>query len=238
MKITEIISGNKNKKLNSLFDVFKNLYNKKLISDIIPINKEDEKFLAYQLICKRKNIPSKIYKNWIPAWHGTDHINLESIIKYGLRLPKSELEFGKISPPPKVIPKNKKIYGINNWETAIFASPCIWGASRYSNPIITNYDAIPIRERYYCLIEVIVKPNSFTEHEKRELDDIYEVYCGNDEDYERAKINFKIYRISSEENIMVKSILFIHNYFTSDLLGENSQKQRQILKKYGFLSEI
>ena len=238
LKITEIISGNKNKKLNSLFDVFKNLYNKKLISDIIPINKEDEKFLAYQLICKRKNIASKIYKNWIPAWHGTDHINLESIIKYGLRLPKSELEFGKISPPPKVIPKNKKIYGINNWETAIFASPCIWGASRYSNPIITNYDAIPIRERYYCLIEVIVKPNSFTEHEKRELDDIYEVYCGNDEDYERAKINFKIYRISSEENIMVKSILFIHNYFTSDLLGENSQKQRQILKKYGFLSEI
>jgi len=238
LKITEIISGNKNKKLNSLFDVFKNLYNKKLISDIIPINKEDEEFLAYQLICKRKNIPSKIYKNWIPAWHGTDHINLESIIKYGLRLPKSELEFGKISPPPKVIPKNKKIYGINNWETAIFASPCIWGASRYSNPIITNYDAIPIRERYYCLIEVIVKPNSFTEHEKRELDDIYEVYCGNNEDYERAKINFKIYRISSEENIMVKSILFIHNYFTSDLLGENSQKQRQILKKYGFLSEI
>ena len=73
---------------------------------------------------------------------------------------------------------------------------------------------------------------------KRELDDIYEVYCGNDEDYERAKTNFKIYRISSEENIMVKSILFIHNYFTSCLLGENSQKQRQILKKYGFLSEI
>ncbi len=96
MNISKIISGNKSKKLNPLFDVFKNLYNKKLISDIIPINKEEEKFLAYQLICKRKILPSKIYENWIPAWHEKNHIYLESIIKYGLKLPKSKLELGKI----------------------------------------------------------------------------------------------------------------------------------------------
>ena len=237
-KITEIISGNKNKKLNYLFDVFKNLYNKKLISDIIPIKKYEDKFLAYQLICKKKILPPEIYKNWIPAWHGTDHINLESIIKYGLKLPKSKLEFGKISPPPKVIPKNKEIFGINNWETAIFASPCIWGASRYSDPIITDEDSQPISERYYCLIEVLIKPNSYTIHEKRELDDIYDFYCCHEEDYERGNITFKIYRISSEENITIKSILFIHNFFTNDLIGENYQKQRQILKENGFFGEI
>ena len=80
------------------------------------------------------------------------------------------------------------------------------------------------------------KTYSYTEHEKRELDDIYEVFCGSREDYERAKKSFKIYRISSEENIIVKSILFIQNNFTSDLLKENSQKQ--ILKNYGFLDEL
>ena len=43
-KINEIISDNKNKKLNILFDIIRNLYNKKLISDIVPIKKEKEKF--------------------------------------------------------------------------------------------------------------------------------------------------------------------------------------------------
>ena len=90
---------------------------------------------------------------------------------------------------------------------------CFW----YSDPIITDQEDSPI-ERYYCLIEVLIKPNKYTDLEKKALDDIYEVYCGNQEDYEKAKINFKIYRISSEENIIVKSINFIHNSFTSDLI--------------------
>ena len=238
LEIADIISYDKNKKLMRLINIFRNLYNKKLITDIVPIKKEEEKYLAYQLICEKKFLPSKIYKNWIPAWHGTDYQNVESIIKYGLKLPKSKLESGYISPTPKVIPKNKNIDGINKWEIAIFASPCIWGASRYSDPIITDEEAIPIRERYYCLIEVLIKPNNFTEHEKRALDDIYEVYCGNEDDYEKAKINFKIYRISSEENIVVKSILFIHNSFASNLCKENYQKQKQILKNYGFLDNL
>lgn len=144
---------------------------------------------------------------------------------------------GKISPPPKVIPKNKIVDGINNWENAIFVSPCIWGASRYSEGIIIDKEAI-FMQRYYCLIDAIIKPNSYTEHVKRELDDIYLIKCCSLEEIEKDKIDFKIYRISSEENIIIKSILFIHNSFTSDLLGKNYQKQRQILKKYGFLTEI
>ena len=108
MKIADIISYDKNKKLMRLINKFRNLYNKKLIIDIVPIKKEEEKYLAYQLICKKKFLPSKIYKNWIPALHGTDYQNVESIIKYGLKFPKSKLESGYISPSPIVIPKNKK----------------------------------------------------------------------------------------------------------------------------------
>lgn len=237
LKMNEFISNNKNKKLDKLFDIFKNLSEKKLISDIVPIKKEEEKYLAYQLICKSKFLSSKKYESWIPAWHGTGYDKLESIIKYGLKLPKSKLENGKFSPAPKVIPKYSKVDGINNWENAIFASPCIWGATRYSEPLFIEEECA-IRERYYCLIEVLIRPNSYTEHEKKDLDDIFEVCCGNYEDYEKGKKKFKIYRISCEENIIVKSILFIINCFSSQFIEKKYEEQKQILKKNGFLDNL
>ena len=238
LKMNEFISNNKNKKLDELFDIFRNLSKKKLISDIVPIKKEEEKYLAYQLICKSKFLSSKKYESWIPAWHGTGYDKLESIIKYGLKLPKSKLENGKFSPAPKVIPKYSKVDGINNWENAIFASPCIWGATRYSDPLFIDEECRPFRARYYCLIEVLIRPNSYTEHEKKDLDDIFEVYCGNYEDYEKGKKKFKIYRISCEENIIVKSILFIINFFSSQFIEKKYEVQKQILKKNGFLDNL
>ena len=207
LKMNEFISNNKNKKLDELFDIFRNLSKKKLISDIVPIKKEEEKYLAYQLICKSKFLSSKKYESWIPAWHGTGYDKLESIIKYGLKLPKSKLENGKFSPAPKVIPKYSKVDGINNWENAIFASPCIWGTTGYSDPLFIEEECCPIRARYYCLIEVLIRPNSYTTHEKKDLDDIFEVCCGNYEDYEKGKKNLKYIEY------LVRKILLLNQFF-------------------------
>ena len=106
-----------------------NIINQGLISDIIPIklnNIDDERIAAYHLIC---NNFSDGYNDWIPAWHGTLFKNLESIIKYGLRLPETKLKNGKLTPKPTCSPDN--VCGIKNWDKAIFATPCLDCASIY-----------------------------------------------------------------------------------------------------------
>ena len=54
---------------------------------------------------------------------------MESIIKYGLRLPETKLKNGKLTPKPTCSPDN--VCGIKNWEKAIFATPCLDCASIY-----------------------------------------------------------------------------------------------------------
>ena len=54
----------------------------------------------------------------------------------------------------------------------------------------------------------------------------------------RVKKKFKIYRISCEENIIVKSILFIINFFSSQFIEKKYEVQKQILKKNGFLDNL
>ena len=138
-------------------------------------------------------MPSKIYNKLISAWHGTYYKNLESIIKYGLKLPKSKLENGSISLLPKIIPKNK-VYGINNWEMTIFLL-LVFGVLLDIQTKFLPIIILTQLERYYYLIDVMIKSNTYTEHEKKALDDIYEVYCGNVD--EMDKNNFKMYRITS-----------------------------------------
>ena len=167
--------------------------------------------------------------------HGKDYKYLESIIKYGLKLPKTKLENGYITPPPRAIQKTEEMDGIKNWEKAIFTSPDVLCASLYSTPIIIN-DC----EHYFCLIEVMIKPNSYTLHDTQDLIKKYSFFCVNPEDMENIKEkmrkNFGIYRITNEKNIIVKSIIFIKNYFINNLSYVEPQNQRNLLlKQYGIV---
>jgi hypothetical protein len=148
-----------------------------------------------------------ISKKWIPAWHGTQFKYLESIVENGLKLPGSKLKDGKYTPNPKDIPLKDEVSGIKHWENAIFASQNILFAIHYSN--IISYDNY---EDYTGLVEVKIRPNSFTKHRSKFI-----VYClgdhysiGGDEEID------DIFRISSEEDIIVTSITFIHNLYILD----------------------
>ena len=111
------------------------------------------------------------------AWHGKNHENLESIIKYGLKLPKSKLENGKITSQPRVIPEKEEVDGIKNWEKAIFVSPSVFGASKYSSSIMNYFEQYRgYYVLYLCLIEVMIKPNSYTIHERKHLTEIMFVF--------------------------------------------------------------
>jgi len=66
------------------------------------------------------------------------------------------------------------------------------------------------------LIEVKIKPKSFTQHEKRYSIELSELECACD--YE----DYIIYRIPSEKDIVVKSILFIEKISERDNISKST----------------
>ena len=182
----------KNLQIQSIYSIFN-----QGLSDIIPI-KHKNKIIAYKLYFKKY---SSTPKNWIPAWHGTKIENLESIIKYGLKQQGTKLPNGKIIPKTEYIPLKENVLGIKNWEKAIFATPCISCASMYSFYEIDKYNGFLHSS---SLIEIRIRPGSFTKHQSKELIGyIWGHY------YRSIYHNEPYYRISSENDIAIKSIIFI-----------------------------
>lgn len=105
--------------------LFFSLYNKGLVSDIIDIKYKGEIVAKKFIISKKylKNDYNLISKKWIPAWHGTQINNLESIIKYGLKKPRTKLNNTDTTPYSKFDFTNKRVDNIQNWSDAIFVSP-------------------------------------------------------------------------------------------------------------------
>ena len=209
-----ILKRDKNDKIMNL--IYK-LYNKGFISDYFEIKKDiftDKNYIrknevaVKKFICSRKNLPTNwdiISKNWISAWHGTQFEYLESIVENGLKLPGSRLKDGKYVPKPKDIPLKDEVSGIKNWENAIFASQNIKFAIHYSNGIDDKkmFD-------YTGLVEVKIRPNSFTKHKSKFI--VYSFLGHYSIDYGNEQID-DIFRISSEDDIVVTSITFIHNQY-------------------------
>ena len=188
--------------IKSIYSIF----NQGLISDIIPI-KHKNKIIAYKLYLKKY---SSAPKDWIPAWHGTKIENLESIIKYGLKQQGTKLPNGKIIPKTEYIPLKEIVLGIKNWEKAIFATPCISCASMYSFYEINKFIGFPHSS---SLIEIRIRPGSFTKHKSKEL--IGYIYGHN---HISIYHNDIYYRISSENDIAIKSITFISKSFLDMML--------------------
>ena len=211
----------KSDKNDRIMDLISKLYNKGLISDYIEIKDEFKYFdsekggntkigvVVKKFICSKKILPKNwdiISKKWIPAWHGTKFEYLESIVENGLKLPGSKLKDGKYTPNPKDIPLKDEVSGIKHWENAIFASQNIQFAIHYSDEINYNnwYD-------YTGLVEVKIRPNSFTKHKSKFIVTCFGGHFSID-NWSNNEID-DIFRISSEEDIIVTSITFIDNQY-------------------------
>ena len=227
LKIKQILSSEECPEIKTLI---KNLYTKKLLSNIVQIKDEKKDglgLIGYQLLCDEKFLPkdySNTCKNWISAWHGTKFEYLESIIKYGFQLPGTKLKDGTIISQNFDI-TNKEVKGIKNWEKAIFASPDFAGAFHYSNEL----------GGYNCFIEVKIKPGSFTQHYRRDYDAL--LHCCSLKDELEIYSDYTIYRIPSDKHIIIKSILFIRCWSKADIWAMAGKKgnEKKILKKYGYL---
>ena len=166
------------------------LYNKGFISEYT------RSYYCCKFMCSEKYLPKNwesISKEWISCWHGTKFKNIESIIENGLKLPGTKLKDGTITPYTTYIPLEKEISGIKNWENAIFASSNILTALNYS-------------DEFHGLVEVKIKPNSFTKH-KTEY--IYQFFEKHGTSIGSATDIDDIFRISCEKDIIVISITFI-----------------------------
>ena len=210
------------------------IFNQGLISDVLIIKFKNE-VIAYKIFCK--TFPSNS-NDWIPAWHGTQFENLESIIKYGLKLPGTKLLNGNMTPQTKYIPNDEYVLGINNWEKAIFASPCLNWASLYSfHQSEIHFLRFPYSP---SLVEVRIKPGCFTEHQSKELNGRVSGHG-----FSFVYHDDTIYRITSEKNIFIKSITIVTKKFLEDMMFQDVQsfhpskivenKSKKILKDLNHL---
>ena len=219
-------------------NLFHNLYTEGLVSNIVIIKKRDI-VVAKKLMCSNnsKNDFSFINKNWVPVWHGTKFRFLESIVKNGLKPSGSQLKDGtKIEPLPGHISIDKTISGIKNWAKAIFVSPSIFYASDavYAERINSN------SMRWAILIEARVKPNCYTAHNSTVFKYVGKVGESQDLEY-RVEVNDEnadyIYRVSQENNVVIKSITFVSvkflenvkDYVEGDIVI-NSKEERMLLE--------
>jgi hypothetical protein len=222
---------------DKIMNLFHYLYNLGYVTNIVSIKKRG-KIIAKKLICSPKILPeyhNQIYKNWVPAWHGTKFRNLESIIKYGLKPSGAKLSNGSfINPHPNHIKLNSYFNGFHNWARAIFVSPSIFYSSHpcYAERIISN------NTRWAVLVEVRVKPNSYTAHNST-------IWRAQKIDNEPTHVEYRIesntnddliYRVESESNIFIVSISFVLVQFLENVkdfyegnIMINSKEERMLL---------
>ena len=107
----------------------------------------------------------KYIKIWEIGFHGTRHNVLEPIMRIGLLSSGRKINGTEIKPPSGHIPLNTKVAGFSNWAGAIFVSPSIFyaGHDAYSERINSG------KERYSVIIEVRVKPKSYTSYDSTVL---------------------------------------------------------------------
>jgi len=217
---------------------FHELYSKGLISNIIPIKKQD-KIICYKLMISKSKLPynlMNIYKDWIPVWHGTKFRFLEPIVKNGLKPSGSKLKDGTtINPLPGHIEINQTVAGIKCWAKAIFVSPSLFYASDvvYAERIMSN------NQTWAVLVEGRLKPGTFSKHNSTVLN--YNNIPGEPSQVEyrveQKSDDDLIYRIASEQNIVVTSISFVLIHFLDNISNYcegniviNSQNEKMLLE--------
>ena len=205
--IKELILNSNNDKIMNFFH---ELYSKGLVSNIIPIKKQD-KIICQKLMISQSLLPNNylnINKNWIPVWHGTKFRFLESIVRNGLRPSGTKLKDGtEINPLPGHISLDTTVAGIKHWAKAIFVSPSLF----YASDVVYAERIVSKSQTWAVLVEGRLKPNTFTKYKSTVLN--YNNIPGEPNQVEyRVEQNSEdelIFRISSEKNIIITSISFV-----------------------------
>jgi ankyrin repeat protein len=187
---TEGINTIKSNDINIIDSIYKDLLTKGIVEKIIDV-KYNKEIVGKRLIPKR--YIKSLENQWEKVYHGTKFVSIEFILKNGLK------KYGE--PLQNHIQLGQKINNINNWADAIFVSPSIFYASKYSELI--NYK----NQEWFLIIEARVRPNSFSIHEST----IYGYQFKKDEPKNVE------YRIEDLINVSVTSLLFVNKDFLENI---------------------
>ena len=133
---------------NKIEIIYKDFLNKNIIEEMHVLKNNNGTIIAKRLFHQKTyNKENK----WIPVFHGTRFVSMEHILRFGLQ------NLGE--PLINHIQLGIKMFNIDNWASAIFVSPSIFYASKYSEIIESD------GQEWFIIIEARVKPNSFTQHE-------------------------------------------------------------------------
>lgn len=105
--------------------------------------------------------PLEFDNTWITCYHGTNILNVPSILHDGLVMPNTFTSSDRfIAPPRNHIALAATCFGIQNFANAIFVSPSIaYASSRaYAEPFKVNENT------YLPILEVKVKKGKYSEH--------------------------------------------------------------------------
>ena len=178
--------------------IYHQLLNENLAENMLNIINNKNEIIGKRITRTKYKIRKFYYEEWlkdgIMIYHGTKFAFIESIMYLGLTKFNKPLE-GHILLGIKA---NK----IKNWAEAIFGTPSIFYASRYSEIIYSN------NEEWYIIVEAVVKPNSFTEHKST-------IYKYNFKKNEPKNLE---YRINSTLKILVDTGHFETNIDTISIL--------------------
>ena len=144
------INSIKSNDINIIDTLYEDLLKKQIVEKMIDIKKNDE-VIGKKLIRNKNLMLYKEIVNFEKVYHGTRFVSIEFILNFGLH------NFGE--PLENHIHLGLKNDNIDDWANAIFVSPSIFYASKYSELI--SYK----NEEWLILIEARIKPDSFSIHE-------------------------------------------------------------------------
>ena len=185
----------KSNDINIIDSLYDELLKKKIVEKMINLKKNDE-VIGKRLIRSKNLIKYEEIKKMEKVYHGTRFESIEFILNYGLQ------NFGE--PLTNHIHLGLKNDNIDDWANAIFVSPSIFYASKYSE--IISYK----NEEWLILIEAKVKPDSFSTHESTIYE--YQYKKGEPKNVEyriKADQVDRNYHISERDDVLVTSLLFV-----------------------------
>lgn len=145
---------------------------------------------------------------WKKAYHGTRIVSIDQILGVGLRCVGEPLTYH--------IPLGEKVNDIEDWASAIFASPSIFYASKYSEIIFSE------NEEWFVIIEARLAPKSFTEHGNTIYGYKYKIFEPEKIEYriEASEVNYKnpetviiYFNPDIDKKIETTSLLFVKKKF-------------------------
>ena len=189
--------------INIIDSLYEDLLKKQLVEKMIDIKKNDE-VIGKKLVRSKNLIKCEEKNKFEKVYHGTRFVSIEFILNFGLQ------NFGE--PLINHIQLGLKHDNINDWANAIFVSPSIFYASKYSELI--SYK----NEEWLILIEAKIQPGSFSTHEST-------IYGYQFKTNEPKNVEYRIENcygpyienIHERDDLIVTSLIFINKKFLDNI---------------------